>query len=71
MLLSGFNLDDPREQGHPARSPVPTQEIDRPLVCRFRSKLFHELSPIVHPVNCLLRLRVLRQETGNNIISRF
>lgn len=47
------------------------KRLTDPLVCRFRSKLLHELSPTVHPVNCLLRLCVLRQETGNNILPRF
>ena len=71
MLLPGLNLDDSREQGRPICSPSSIQEINRPLVCRFGSKLFHELPPIVHPVVCLLRLRFVRQEDGNNILSRF
>jgi hypothetical protein len=71
MLLPGLDPDDPREQGRPVRLPASTQEIDRPVVCRFRPKLFHELSPIVHPVDCLLRLCRLCQETGDNIIPRF
>ena len=71
VLLPGFDPDDPREQGGLICSPVPVQEIDRPIVCRFRPKLFHELSPAVHPVDCLLRLCCHRQETEDNLLSRF
>jgi hypothetical protein len=51
--------------------PTPDREIDGSVVRRFRSKLFHELPPIVHPIDCLLPLRRLCKETGGHILPGF
>ena len=57
MLLPGLNSYDSCEQGRSIRPPALPHGIETLIVCRLRSKLLHELPPVMHPVNRLLCLR--------------